>query len=202
MADKLPNKIFPLGRGFTGYYLVITEKPFRTDCCRSDENNVTVPAGISIITASGIQERRLAQYRRKRKGVPYGATWVKLHKDRGGPTYGKQYSLAKIVAKVAPTQAMEMERRMAVMSNEELQTDQRKFIEAVQEEKKVSIREAKINKDSKRDDAELEERKKFKGTNSEFNKMLQIRRNAEKAADKRTIRNSNARKRRDLNRLL
>ena len=193
MVEKKPDVIFPIP-SWSGYYLVVTPKPFRTDCCFIDSNNVSVPAGITILTASGTQERRLAKFRKKRKGVPYGTTYVKMHSDNGKWPMGKAWPLNKIVAKIAPSAEAEMNRRMAVMSEAEIREDQRKFVEATVIEAKAAAEFNKMNKEDNRDGEELEERKKYKGTTAEFNKLLKKRRALEDKEAKRLRRNERDRK--------
>lgn len=193
MVEKMPDKIFKLP-GWDGYYLVITEKPFRTDCCFDPQNNVSVPAGITILTASGTQERRLAQFRKKRRGVPYGTTYVKMHPNKGDYKHGKLIKLHKVVAKIAPSAEAEMNRRMAVMSEAEIREDQRKFVEATVIEAKAAAEFNKMNTEDNRDGEELEERKKYKGTTAEFNKLLKKRRALEDKEAKRLRRNERDRK--------
>lgn len=201
MVGKMPDKIFKLP-GWDGYYLVITEKPFKTDCCFDPRNNVSVPAGITILTASGTQERRLAQFRKKRKGVPYGTTYVKMHPNKGDYKHGKLVKLHKIVSAVAPAAEAEMNRRMAVMSEAEIQEDQRKFVEATVIESKIADQLKKDNKLDRREAKEQEERLNYKGTNAEFTKLLKKRRALEDAEAKRLRRNERDKKSRELRQIL
>lgn len=201
MVEKMPDKIFPLP-GWSGYYLVITPKPFRTDCCFIDSNNVNVPAGITILTASGTQERRLATFRKKNKGVPYGVEYVKMHADNGKWPMGKAWPLHKIVAKIAPEAEAEMKRQMSVMPEAEIREDQRKFVEATVAEAKAIAEFKKENERDRRILKELEERRRFKGTTAEFNKLLAKRREKEEKEAKRIRRNERDRKSKALRKLM
>ena len=201
MADKMPDKIFRLP-GWSGYYLVITPKPFRTDCCFVDSNNVSVPAGVTILTASGAQERRLSTFRKKRNGVPYGSEYVKMHADNGKWPMGKAWPLHKIVAKIAPEAHEDMKLQMSLMSPAEIREDQRKFVEATVAEAKASEEFKKQNELDRQILKELEERRRFKGTNAQFNKLLAKRREKEDKEAKRIRRNERDRKSKALRKLM
>ena len=201
MAEKMPDKIFPLP-GWSGYYLAIAARPFRTDCCFVDSNNVSVPAGVTILTASGTQERRLSTFRKKRKGVPYGNQYVKMHADNGKWPMGKAWPLHKIVAKIAPEAEADMKRQMSLMSPAEVREDQRKFVEATVAEAKAIAEFKKENERDRQILKELEERRKFKGTNGEFNKLLVKRREKEDKEAKRLRRNERDKKSSALRKLM
>lgn len=92
-AKFSPNNVKAIP-GFSGCFMVITGKPWRTGH-DSVECSCTCPAGASVVTASRIGKLiTLTPWRCKKAGKEYGAQWVAMRDDNGKKKHFRLNALA------------------------------------------------------------------------------------------------------------